>query len=77
MKVDLLYHMEDTQVRLEQIRAFIILLMQEYMTEKKLGELTKQDKELIEVNMVTLFEMVHDLKAELGKHIDEAYKAEG
>ena len=67
------YPVEDVQARLEQLRAFILLINQEYMTGGKLNDLTDQDISVIELNMVTLFDMVHDLHADVGKIIDKAF----
>lgn len=72
IKMDV-YPVEDVQARLEQLRAFILLINQEYMTGGKLTSLTDQDITIIELNMITLFDMIHDLHADLGKIIDQAY----
>ena len=61
------YPVEDTQAKLEQIKALVRMITHTYRHDR--------DDDDFETNMVTLFDMVYDAHAELGKHIDTAYTA--
>ena len=67
---------ELAQAQVEKTRALALLLIQEYGTGAQLETLTDQDRTLIEVNLVTLYDLILSVKEGLDKAIDEAYKAQ-
>lgn len=74
-KVDAL---ESAHNKLTQMRSLLILFMRSYGQFEGKGTgyqlLSDTDKELIEVNLVTLHDMMWDELEALDKAIDEAYK---
>lgn len=72
MKIDV-FPVETAQARLEQIKAFLLLFINQYGHASDLKTLGDQDRELVEINLITLHDMIYDLHAYLGKTIDNAY----
>ena len=63
------YPIEQTQAKLEQVIAFVDMLTNEYRREYY----HDGDNLRFETNMITLFDMVYDIHADLSKSIDDAY----
>lgn len=57
---------EDVQAKLDQLKAFVQLIMHEYAHEH-------DETDLIATNLVTLFDLVYDVHTDLTQFINAAF----
>ena len=65
---------ENTQAQLEKAVAFLELFIEQYGYPSQKKIINKRDKELIEINLCTLYGLLYDIHADLSKAIHSAYR---
>lgn len=76
MKIDV-YHAENTQAELEIISALVDLLSNVAMEGAKEKSVYQSTFESLNLNLLNVFDLLYQVRADLTKAIDAAYHAGG
>lgn len=76
MKIDV-YHAENTQAELEKISALVDLLSNVAMDGAKEKSVYQSTFESLNLNLLNVFDLLYQVRADLTKAIDAAYYAGG
>jgi len=76
MKIDV-YHAENTQAELEKISALVDLLSNVAMEGAKEKSVYQSTFEALNLNLLNVFDLLYQVRADLTKAIDAAYHAGG
>lgn len=68
--------MEDVQTKLESIKALLWLYSREFGTPAKEERYSEEDRFLLEVNLITLQDMLLQVIDMVSKAVDKAYNPE-